>query len=146
MASCVTLKIVSYAEAAAAIQSIRYTVFQIEQGVDPAIEFDGQDGTAKHIVAYWDGNPIGAARIRFLSKQMAKIERVAVLSAYRGKGVGTQVMEAAIAWLGTQNFFEVKVNAQVHAKAFYQKLGFAQQGEEFDEAGIPHVEMRKLIE
>jgi predicted GNAT family N-acyltransferase len=40
----------------------------------------------------------------------------------------------------------VKVNTQVYARGFYQKLRFAQQGEEFNEASIAHLEMRRLIE
>lgn len=141
----VMLKVVSYSEAASDIQSIRHTVFQIEQGVDPEIEFDGQDDAATHIVAYLETQPIGTTRIRFLQDGLAKIERVAVLAKYRGRGIGKTLMQEAIAWLRTKQVPEVKINAQTHAKAFYEKLGFQQRGDEFDEAGIPHIEMRKSL-
>jgi predicted GNAT family N-acyltransferase len=139
----VVLKVVTYAEAAAAIQAIRQAVFQVEQGVDPALDFDGLDETAQHIVAYLDLEPIGTARIRYLTKQLAKIERVAVLAAYRGQGVGQQMMAAAVNFLDRQNMVESKVHAQIHTTAFYQKLGFQPQGEAFYEANILHIEMRR---
>lgn len=144
----ISIQLVSFAAATADvqadIQNIRQTVFQNEQAVDPAIDFDGLDNAAQHIVVYADEQPIGTARIRYLSDQLAKIERVAVLSAYRGQGIGTQIMKAAIDFLDKQNIAESKVHAQSQAISFYQKLGFYPQGEIFYEAGIPHIAMKRI--
>lgn len=140
------LKIVSYAGAATDIQAIRQTVFQTEQGVDPVLDFDGLDRAAIHVMAYREQQPAGTARIRILNDQLAKIERVAVLSHYRGQGVGQALMEAALAFLKAQNILEIRLNAQVQTKSFYTKLGFQPRGEEFEEAGILHVEMRRSVE
>lgn len=137
-------KVVPYAKAEAAIRAIREQVFQVEQGVEPALDFDGLDEAALHIVAYDGAEAIGTARIRYLSDDLVKIERVAVLSRYRGRGVGREIMETAIAFLEQQPVSQIKVNAQVQVKAFYQKLGFEPWGDEFDEAGILHVEMRRI--
>lgn len=137
------LKIVSYQEAESIIRSIRQAVFQVEQQVDPELDFDGLDALAVQVIAYWGGEPIGTARIRYLNEQLAKIERVAVLSSHRGKGIGKALVREAIAFLDSQNVPEIKLNSQLHAKDFYQKLGFIQKGEEFLEAGIPHIEMRR---
>jgi predicted GNAT family N-acyltransferase len=38
---------------------------------------------------------------------------------------------------------ELMLWAQVSARAFYERFGYAARGPEFDDAGIPHVEMRK---
>lgn len=137
------LKVVAYAEAAAEIQAIRQAVFQREQNVESSLDFDGLDEAARHVVAYWDRQAIGTARIRFLSQELAKIERVAVLSSHRGRGVGKALVETAIAFLEQQGIADIKLNAQVQTKPFYQRLGFQPRGEEFAEAGILHVEMRR---
>lgn len=139
-----SLKVVQYLEAAPAIQSIRQAVFQDEQNVDSSLDFDGLDEESLHVVAYWKQQPIGTTRIRLLSDQLAKIERVAVLSSHRGQGIGKALMETAIAFLSQQNISEIKLNAQIQTKSFYEKLGFSPQGEEFEEAGILHIEMRRL--
>lgn len=136
------IEVVSYAAEKPLIQAIRYQVFQVEQGVDSALEFDGQDEAAIHLLAHLNGEPVGTARIRLLSDQLAKIERVAVLSTCRGQGIGKRLMEEAIVFLNTKDISEIKINAQLYVKDFYQKLGFEQRGEVFEEAGIPHIEMR----
>jgi predicted GNAT family N-acyltransferase len=137
-----SMKVVAFSEAMDAIQTIRQTVFQQEQGVDPTIDFDGLDDQSVHILAFWQELPIGTARIRYLTEDVAKIERVAVLSSFRGMRIGKQIMECAIAFLNNKKVSVIKINAQIQAKAFYEKLGFYQQGEEFEEAGIVHVEMK----
>ena len=142
--SPLTLKVVSYAEAESVIRAIRQTVFQFEQNVDPELDFDGLDETATHLIACWQDQPIGTARIRYLSDELAKIERVAVISSYRGQGIGKALIEEAAAFIKRQNILEIKLNAQVHAKEFDQKLGFEQRGEVFEDAGIPHIEMRRV--
>jgi predicted GNAT family N-acyltransferase len=140
------LKVVSYAEATSAIQFVRQAVFQQEQQIDPALDFDGLDEIALHLVAYDNTEPVGTARIRQLDDRVAKLERVAVVSNYRGQGIGKALIQAAIEWLKQQNAAEIKLNAQLPSKHFYQKLGFEQCGEEFEEAGIPHIQMRKLLQ
>ncbi|NJO80685.1 MAG: GNAT family N-acetyltransferase [Cyanobacteria bacterium RM1_2_2] len=139
-----TLKITSYTEARADIQAVRCAVFQIEQGVEASLDFDGLDEVAQHIIVFDNEVPIGTARIRYLNRQLAKIERVAVLPAYRNKGIGRHIMQSAIAFLDQQGIPEIKVNSQINAALFYEKLGFRAQGEEFYEANILHIEMRRI--
>ena len=128
-----------------AIQAIRRLVFQVEQGVDPALDFDGQDETAEQLIAYLDEQPVGTARIRYLDNKTAKIERLAVLSIARGKGIGKKLMEKALDVIAENNIQEVVSHAQENIKSLYQQLGFEQEGEKFEEAGIAHVKMRKKL-
>ncbi|NET39807.1 MAG: GNAT family N-acetyltransferase, partial [Cyanothece sp. SIO1E1] len=76
---------------------------------------------------------------------LAKIERMAVLAAHRRQGLGTKIMATALDFLSQQHIPTVKIHAQLAAKDFYQKLGFEQQGEVFEEAQILHVRMLKSI-
>jgi len=139
------IKTVAYTEASPAIRAIRTQVFQLEQGVDPAIEVDGLDEVAYHLLAIQDDRVIGTTRVRLLNDRIAKIERVAVLADYRKRGFGKKLMETAIALVRDKKVPEVKLNAQVHARSFYEKLGFRQWSEEFQEAGISHIEMRRRV-
>ncbi|MNR34978.1 putative N-acetyltransferase YjcF [compost metagenome] len=70
---------------------------------------------------------------------------MAVLKVARGTGMGAKVLDALMAKAATLGFPELILNAQTHAAAFYARVGFEQVGEEFEEAGISHVEMRKRI-
>ncbi|MEH2309878.1 GNAT family N-acetyltransferase [Nostoc sp.] len=126
-----------------AIQAIRISVFQQEQGVDPALEFDGKDGISDHLIAYLDGEAVGTTRIRYLDEKTAKIERLAVLSTARGQGIGKKIMVEALQVIASKNIPEVVIHAQEYVKSLYHKLDFVEEGEIFQEAGIAHVIMRK---
>jgi predicted GNAT family N-acyltransferase len=127
------------------IQEIRRSVFQEEQGVEPALDFDGLDEIAEHLIAYLDNQPVGTTRIRYLDQQTAKIERLAVLPIARGRGIGKKLMEKALEMAVQQEIKEVVVSAQDYVKGLYQQLGFEQVGEKFAEAGILHVKMIKRL-
>lgn len=144
--SQIIIKSFVYPEQFLAMQVIRHSVFQEEQGVSPELEFDGLDETAIHLLAYLDDYPVGTARIRYLNEQLAKIERLAVLSTARGLGIGKKLMQEAIEMAQQNQAKEVVVNAQEYIKGLYQQLGFKQVGEIFEEAGIPHIKMIKQLE
>ncbi|HEY9882746.1 MAG TPA: GNAT family N-acetyltransferase, partial [Thermosynechococcaceae cyanobacterium] len=132
------IKVANFSIDFPAIQQIRSLVFQIEQGVAADLEFDGQDEAAAHLLASLDGEPIGTARIRTLDAQTAKIERVAVLKAARGLGIGKSIMVEALALLTQAKMAEAHIHAQTAVRGFYQRLGFEPDGGIFIEAGIPH--------
>ncbi|MDZ8094773.1 MAG: GNAT family N-acetyltransferase [Nostoc sp. DedQUE05] len=128
-----------------AIQAIRKSVFQEEQGVDPALEFDGKDEISDHLIAYLNVEAVGTARIRYLNEKTAKIERLAVLSTVRGQGIGKKIMENALQVIANQDIPEVVIHAQEYVKNLYKKLDFVEEGEIFEEANILHVKMRKIF-
>jgi len=126
-------------------QEVRRIVFIEEQGISADLDIDGQDKLSDHFVAYSENKPIATTRIRYINKDLAKIERTAVITEFRGKGVGKQLIEKSINYLEKKGVKEIVLHAQEHAKGFYKKLGFEQRGEEFEEAGIRHVKMFKYI-
>ncbi|MEH1951005.1 MAG: GNAT family N-acetyltransferase [Nostoc sp.] len=128
-----------------AIQAIRKAVFQEEQGVDPALEFDGKDEISDHLIAYLNVQVVGTARIRYLDDKTAKIERLAVLSTFRGQGIGKKIMENALQVIANQNIPEVVIHAQEYIKDLYKKLDFIEEGEIFEEVSTLHVKMRKVF-
>lgn len=132
---------VEFAREQAAIVMIRTRVFQEEQGVAPELEFDGRDATAEHLLAYLDDTPVGTARLRDLDRTTIKFERLAVLPEARGRGLGTQLMQAAIARARTLGYDRAIVHAQVYISTLYERLGFACSSDRFEEAGIPHIKM-----
>ncbi|MCB2106440.1 MAG: GNAT family N-acetyltransferase [Rhodobacteraceae bacterium] len=132
--------------ALAVCREIRDRVFCQEQGVSPELEWDGLDGQCSHLLASVDGKALGTARVRVLeNSQIGKIERVAVYRHVRGQGIGTRLTEAACQLLRTLACNTAALNAQVSARDFYAALGFKAQGEIFEDAGIPHIHMRKNL-
>lgn len=126
---------------------VRHDVFIEEQDVDEEIEMDGRDDEATHFVVYdtADDRPVGTARLRYEDDGSGKAERVAVLREYRGRGVGRLVMEHVESEARENGCPNVHLNAQTAVEGFYERLGYETVGEEFVEAGIPHVEMVKRL-
>jgi len=119
---------------------IREEVFINEQYVSEEDEYDDTDGACVHLVAYDGKKPVGTGRI-MITREDFIIGRVATLRKYRGQGIGTILMQALINACVTMGGERQILNSQVHARAFYEKLGFTAYGEEFDDAGIPHIAM-----
>ena len=121
---------------------VRFTVFVQEQGVPREIELDAHDPRCVHALALDDaGNAVGTGRLL----PDGHIGRMAVLTQWRGRGVGGSILDALIAEARRRGFAEVALSAQVHALAFYRAHGFKPVGGIYDEAGIPHQAMRRAL-
>jgi len=120
--------------------AIRRAVFIEEQNVSEADEHDGTDGACIHLVAYDDKTPVSTGRI-MITRDDFIIGRVATIKSHRGIGIATSIMQALINACVVMGSERQILNAQVSARKFYEKLGFIAYGEEFDDAGIPHIAM-----
>jgi predicted GNAT family N-acyltransferase len=119
-------------------KAIRLEVFVQEQGVPPELEMDNNDAVCVHAVAYdASGTPVGTGRLL----PDGHIGRMAVRKVARGSGVGGLLLQGLMAQAQARGDKTVVLGAQTHAAPFYVKHGFVVRGEEFIEAGIPHVEM-----
>lgn len=126
--------------------SVRFDVFVEEQGVPEDLEVDDHEDESLHFVAYDDGgDPVGAARLREYEPGVGKVERVAVLDSRRGEGWGDDLMDA-LEDAARERYDELYLHAQLPAAGFYDRRDYEREGEEFEEAGIPHVAMRKALE
>lgn len=127
---------------------LRMAVFVREQGVPPALEMDELDPLCLHIVAF-DAGGQAVATGRLLKDPdtpgTAKIGRMAVAQAVRGQGVGRQVLDALVAAARQRGDTQVVLSAQLHARNFYAQAGFVAEGEVYEDAGIPHITMRKHL-
>ena len=129
-------------EARSIAMPIRERVFVHEQGVPMEIEIDEFDPVCEHAIATGPtGQAIGTGRLL----PDGHIGRMAVLKAWRGKGIGALLLNALVRRAAERGFGVVMLSAQMHAKTFYEKAGFVVAGEPFIEVGIPHVAMRRVL-
>lgn len=118
---------------------VRTEVFIDEQDVPVELEWDELDVVALHAIARGPaGKVIGTGRLL----PDGHIGRMAVRRDARGQGVGAAILAALMQAARLRGDIESILNAQTHARAFYARFGFKEEGEEFDDAGIPHIRMR----
>jgi len=122
--------------------ALRHLVFVAEQGVPIEEEADAYDATATHFLAFDGAAPVATARVTY-APEMAKIGRVCVLPSYRGTGLGAAMINAALDHIRATSTPLARLGAQVQAIGFYEGLGFSVISEEYDDAGIPHVDMER---
>ena len=140
-----TAQIVSWQESEPQLRAVRSTVFIQEQNVPEALEWDGEDAHASHVLACdTQGRAIGTARL-LLHDDRAHIGRMAVLKGWRKQGVGSAVLECVIAEARRRGASSALLNAQTKAVAFYEHTGFTREGTEFLDAGIPHFRMTRRL-
>ncbi|QDK79848.1 GNAT family N-acetyltransferase [Spirosoma sp. KCTC 42546] len=123
--------------------AIRRKVFVEEQHVSAAEEYDEFEESSTHFLAFSEGIPCGTARWRRTSNGV-KLERFAVLSAFRGKGVGKALVQAVLDNVFSQQpepIERIYLHAQVTAMPLYTGFGFVAVGPMFEEAGIQHYKM-----
>lgn len=117
--------------------ALRSRVFVVEQEITEVPEVDGRDPDAHHLLM-WDGDQL-VGTIRLLKhRDPIKVGRVAVDKSYRGRGLGSRMMEAVGEELGDQ---PAKLHAQSHLESWYHELGWRRVGDNFDIVGIDHVRM-----
>jgi len=127
-------------------QPVRTQVFVQEQGIDAKDEWDTADADAVHaVITNRFGHPLGTARLLKKSPGVAQIGRMAVVRVMRGSGLGGQLLNALVNIAKARGDKEVLLHAQTSAQAFYAREGFVPVGEPFDEVGIAHIEMRKVL-
>lgn len=126
------------------IRNIRQKVFVEEQSVPPELEWDATDEIADHFLAVLpDNTPAGVARLFSTLGETGHIGRMAILPEFRGRGIGEALLRHLITESAGQ-YQELQLSAQQHAIAFYHRAGFHVCSEPYDDAGIPHLDMRCL--
>ena len=139
MSNPFTVHLLTWRNGEPLLRAIREAVFIHEQGVPPALEWDGLDESSQHVLALTvNGEAVGCGRIT----PDGKIGRIAVLPAWRGKRIGSAIMEALLYYAHSQDYQMVELSAQMQALPLYKRFDFSEVGEVFMDANIPHIKMQ----
>lgn len=137
----------AWAQLGEAARQIRTEVFVQEQQIPLELEWDEDDATALHAVAYNRlGMPVATGRLLQHGPDVARIGRMAVTRVLRGSGLGRDILQSLLQAAAQRGDRSVLLHAQRSAEAFYRQLGFQPQGAPFEEAGIPHIEMVRALD
>lgn len=108
---------------------------------DLALEYDSY-----HLVLYDEHLSVAACLVlKPLSEDVAKMRQVAVRQKYQGMGLGKRLVHLSEIMLVKKGFKKLELHARKNVVPFYEKLGYAVEGKEFKEVGIPHLKMTKPL-
>ncbi|MBL8515748.1 MAG: GNAT family N-acetyltransferase [Betaproteobacteria bacterium] len=135
-----------WADIAERVRPLRLAVFVVEQGVPAHLEMDDRDRHCLHALAEdASGAVIGTGRLLPQDAGVGRVGRMAVAPDWRGKGVGAAMLDALLAAARARGDLLIELHAQLHAAPFYDRAGFARVGDVYEEAGIPHITMRRAL-
>ncbi|MGK4583781.1 GNAT family N-acetyltransferase [Kitasatospora sp. HPMI-4] len=138
----------------ALVYGVRREVFVDEQDVPAELEYDELDATSVHLLARAeDGSPLGTGRLIHgeqaleLTGRQGRVllGRLAVVRTARGTGLGAELVRAIEREGRERGGVELELHAQVRALGFYERLGYVAEGPVYDDAGIPHRTMTRVL-
>lgn len=142
----ITIKVVHNLDELNQAIAIRSAVYMAEQDCPYAEEFDGNDYSATHLLAYQGVEPIGCVRIRYFAG-FAKLERLAVREKFRKAGAGHRLVEAAVEFCRTKGYREIYAHARRELIGFWADLDFEMLdgGASFSFSDFDYVEIRREV-
>ncbi|HEY8444338.1 MAG TPA: GNAT family N-acetyltransferase [Clostridia bacterium] len=127
------------------IRELRYEVFVKEQNIAPEIEIESDEHNYLHLCIYKDDKLVAYARAK-IKGEVLRLGRILVKKEYRGQGLGAAIMSYCEQIAREKGCKTLELNAQYRAIGFYEKVGFIAEGDFFEEAGIKHRKMKKVLE
>lgn len=130
-----------------AMLALRQSILVVEQS-SPYPDLDFVDQVADHLLATDGGTLIGYARCHapLPGTAHASFGRLVVARSYRRTGLGKELVRQLIARLAQNPCRDVRIGAQLYLEGFYARFGLARHGEPYNDAGVPHIEMRLRLE
>ncbi|MFJ4679392.1 GNAT family N-acetyltransferase [Kitasatospora sp. NPDC088783] len=151
----VSIRVVDGEPDLALARSVRHEVFVVEQQVPAELEYDEYDATSAHLLAVGPGGAaLGTARLISGAQALGLtggvegrvlLGRLAVVGSARGTGLGARLVRAVEELGRERGAREVELHAQVQALGFYERLGYVAEGPVYDDAGIPHRTMTRVL-
>ena len=130
-----------------AILQLRTEVFVVEQNC-VFQDMDGKDMHCHHIMGWVGEKLIATSRIvpPGIAYEFPSIGRVVTSPSLRGQNAGRGLMNKSIEELNRlYGNGTIRIGAQLYLKKFYESFGFEQSSDIYDEDGIDHIQMTRII-
>jgi predicted GNAT family N-acyltransferase len=124
---------------------LRRLVLRIPLGLDFMEEELQAEHDQWHLAAYQDQILCGILLLKPVSATEVKMRQVAVHPSSSGKGIGTLLVQFSEHFALSKGYQLMTLHARETALSFYQQLHYNVVGNRFEEVGIPHFKMQKIL-
>ncbi len=126
--------------------ALRYVILRKPLGLEYTPEQLSAEWSDTHLAAFdATGKMQGILILTPVGDQEIKMRQVAVAADQQGRGVGTALVAASESLAKNLNFKRITLHARETAVPFYLHLGYQLVGDKFEEVGIPHFSMEKMM-
>ncbi len=123
---------------------LRREILRLPLGLDFTDEELAAEWDQHHLVALLKGEVVACLALAHLEAAF-KMRQVAVATEWQGLGFGRELVVESERFARDRGVERMVLHARAHVVAFYERLGYQVQGEEFMEVGIPHWSMHKSL-
>ena len=127
------------------LRGLRFAELRKPLGLDWTEAEGKADQLDRHFGLYLNGELVGTVVISALKSGLSKLRQIAVAHSHQGRGLGRILMagiESLLAMEGAKGF---ELHARLEVAGFYDALDYVREGDLFEEIGLPHVKMVKLL-
>jgi GNAT superfamily N-acetyltransferase len=107
---------------------------------ETAAEFLNSENKIILLLYYKDGKPVSALEIFPSGEEVVGLYNLSTLTAFRGRGIGTRMVEQAIQLAKKSGYKKMILQASFDGIGIYKKLGFKQQGQYYEYQGVKNAE------
>ena len=125
--------------------TLRYRVLREPLGLNFTEAQLAAEHCDHHLGVLRDEKLIGVLILTPKPDGQVQMRQVAMAPEVQGTGVGRKLVEASEQLAIQQGFRKMILHARMSAAGFYRALGYLEEGEIFEEVGIPHIHMFKNL-
>lgn len=124
---------------------LRYKILRIPLGLEFNETDFLQDEKDTHISIFKEDMLLGTLTISEKEGDLVKMRQVAVTESEQRKGIGKVLVQYAEEFCRKRNYSKIFCHARDSALPFYLSLGYQIKGEKFEEVGIDHFYLEKIL-
>jgi hypothetical protein len=124
---------------------LRERVLRLPLGIPLRDEDTAEDAQEHTLCALMGAQVIACLLLKPAGAHTMKLRQMAVEPEFQKSGVGSALVRYAETWARSEGVATIVMDARAEVTPFYEKLGYAKDGEPFTSVGIPHQKMRKSL-
>jgi len=125
--------------------ALRDEILRIPLGLKLSREDLEAEGDSHHLAGYVENRLVACLVLKPLGEGKVRLRQMAVAKSSQRKGIGSALMKFAESHARRLGYSEIIMHARESAVPFYEKLGYAVEGERFTEVTLPHFVMQKFL-
>lgn len=125
--------------------ALRYKILRAPLGLTFSVEYLEKEKEDMLCVCKNEGQIVGCCILTPIDKNIVQLRQMAVEDSTQKKGIGAKLLLFAEESAKENGFDKIVLHARKVAIGFYLKYNYGIVGDEFEEVGIPHFEMQKIL-